>query len=376
MNIGFDGKRAAANFTGLGNYSRFIIEALSKTFPQNSYKIYAPKPKNNTELNAILNKYTTLLHPSSKLGKKLSSLWRISFITKQLKEDGVELFHGLSNELPIGIEHSGVKSIVSIHDLIFRRYPQYYKPIDRIIYNYKFSRACRVATRVIAISECTKRDIVDMYNINPNKIDVVYQGCNPIFSKPITPQEIEDIRNLYHLPKRYILNVGTIEPRKNLMLIAKALRYIEGDVSLVAIGRKTKYAKKVEGFCFKESLTDRVNILEGIPLKHLPAIYAGAEVFVYPSKFEGFGIPIIEALSCGTPVVAAKGSCLEEAGGDGALYIKPYNSYKAAQVISTVINDKTLRNQLVEQGQKHIQKFAPQTIANNTMEVYKKALEQ
>lgn len=179
MRIGFDGKRAVENKTGLGNYSRFIIDILSRLHKENQYTIYAPKPKEKQSLDRILSRENIqIIYPASHFWKRLCSLWRIWGINKQIKEEQLSLFHGLSNELPLSIKKSKTRSIVTIHDLIFIRYPQFYKWIDRHIYIYKFKKACQNSDRIIAISEMTKRDIITFFGIDAHKIDVVYQSCH------------------------------------------------------------------------------------------------------------------------------------------------------------------------------------------------------
>lgn len=376
MVIGFDGKRAICNFTGLGNYSRYIISALNTRFPGNSYNIFAPRKRENRELEEILHPNTQLSYPESITGKIFPSLWRSKLIINDLKRRHIDLYHGLSNEIPAGIEKSGIKSIVTIHDLIFLRYPEYYKPADRKIYDYKFRRACRTSDRIIAISECTKRDITGFYNIPADKIDVVYQGCHPQFSQVASEGDKCKVRKIYNLPERYILSVGTIEERKNLMLLAKAMKDIPEDIHLVAAGRKTPYAEEVAKYCCENRLSERVHMIEGIPFGLLPALYQQAEMFAYPSRFEGFGIPIIEALSSHIPVLAATGSCLEEAGGGGALYVNPDDVKSASEAINRIITDKELRSSLITAGKEHIKMFTPEAIADDINEVYRKVTEK
>lgn len=372
MIIGFDGKRAVLNFTGLGNYSRFIISALNRNYPDNTYEVFSPKAKESSELSSMLHENTHLNLPRHFIDKRLSSLWRTKRIVADLKEKGVELYHGLSNEIPAGIEESGIKSVVTIHDLIFLRYPEYYKPIDRKIYDRKFRSASERSDRIIAVSECTKRDIVSFYGIPPEKIDVVYQGFHPIFSTAPGESEKREIAEMYALPKRFILCVGTIEERKNLMLPAEALRSLPEDIHLVAAGRRTPYAEKVEKYCSEKGLSKRLHIIEGVPFRLLPALYSLASVFAYPSRFEGFGIPIIEALQTGIPVLAATGSCLEEAGGDGALYVNPDDTEAAADALERLLYDADLTARLKAAGKEQIRKFSPENIANGVNEVYRK----
>ena len=182
----------------------------------------------------------------------------------------------------MGIHRTGIRSVVTIHDLIFLRYPQYYHRLDRIIYNRKFNYACRKADRIVAVSECTKRDIVKFYGISPEKIDVVYQGCDPVFARPVSKKEKDRVRAAYGLPERFILSVGTIEERKNLLLAVKAVEKLD-DVHLVAIGKSTDYAKKVQDYVEAHGLENRVHIIHNLKFGDLPILYHLASLFVYLS---------------------------------------------------------------------------------------------
>ena len=170
--IGFDGKRAVQNFTGLGNYSRYLLEAMQSCFPKNEYILYAPRERENPRLTPLLKRGNMHLRlPEKTIWKKLRPLWRVWGVTDDMENDGIVIYHGLSNELPLNIRKAtNVKSVVTIHDLIFRRLPECYPLIDRWIYDYKFRKACEQADRIIAVSECTKRDIVKDYHIAPDKI--------------------------------------------------------------------------------------------------------------------------------------------------------------------------------------------------------------
>lgn len=372
MRIGFDGKRAVQNFTGLGNYSRYIADILCRFYPENEYILYAPKKRDNKRLDALTEKYRQLrlVYPATPFRKKFSSLWRISGITRQLEDEGVDIFHGLSNELPLNIRKSHIKSIVTIHDLIFLRYPQYYHFIDRKIYTYKFRKACENADKIIAISECTKRDIIQYFHIPNDKIEVVYQGCDPAFEQSVGNEKKEEVRSKYHLPTRYILNVGSIEERKNALLIAQALQQLPQDVHLVIVGRRTPYTEKIERFASEHDLTLRVHILHNVPFRDLPAIYQSAEVFAYPSYFEGFGIPIIEALHSGIPVVAATGSCLEEAGGPDSIYVNPDSADEAARALEEILSNPEKKKLIVEKGKEFVKRFAEKMQASQIINIY------
>ena len=372
MRIGFDGKRAVQNFTGLGNYSRYIVDILCQFYPENEYVLYAPKKRENKRLNKLTKQYRQLQlsYPTTSFWKKLSSLWRVLGVTRQLEKERIDIFHGLSNELPLNIHKSKVKSIVTIHDLIFLRYPQYYHSIDRNIYTYKFRKACENADRIIAISECTKRDIIEYFGIPADKIEVVYQGCDTSFTHPVTEEKKREVRAKYQLPEHYILNVGSIEERKNALSAVQALTMLPEQIHLVIVGRHTEYTDKIEHFIKENKLEERVHIISNVPFDDLPTFYQLAEIFVYPSRFEGFGIPIIEALYSGIPVVAATGSCLEEAGGDHSIYINPENEQELADAIDRVMANPTLQQEMIEKGTEYAARFGQEILTRQMMEHY------
>ncbi|MCF0209690.1 MAG: glycosyltransferase family 4 protein, partial [Bacteroidaceae bacterium] len=313
MKIGFDAKRAAQNRTGLGNYSRFVLNILSNHYPENEYTLFIPNKRKTACLKDLkdLGKFS-IVSPISKIFK---SLWRVWGISNDIDKSGVDIYHGLSNELPLSIKKTGCKSIVTIHDLIFLHYPQYYHSIDRWIYKYKFRKACENADKIIAVSEFTKQEIIRYFGTPEDKITVVYQGCDAQFRQPATEQKKQEVRQRYNLPQHYILYVGTIEERKNLMLLAKALLHLPKDVKVAAFGKATKYTQQVKDYLAQNNLTDRVLFVHQSDFHDLPAIYQQADIFVYPSRIEGFGIPLLEALCSGVPAIGCTGSCLEEAGG-------------------------------------------------------------
>ena len=370
MKIGFDAKRAVQNNTGLGNYSRYIIEILSAFYPDNFYLLFAPKQKENNRLNTILSrKNISFVFPDG-ISRLFSSLWRIFGVKKEIKRNKIDVFHGLSNELPVKIRKAGVRSVVTIHDLIFLRYPEYYKPIDRIIYRKKFKQACENSDKIIAVSECTKRDIVSFFHIPQEKITVVYQGCHPNFGRKVSEEKKKEVRERYQLPLRFVLYVGSIEPRKNLLLAVKALKRIPEDVHLVAVGKSTSYQSEVEGFAHKANLESRLHIKNNLPFEDLSAVYQLASLFVYPSFFEGFGIPIIEALTSGIPVIAATGSCLEEAGGPDSIYVDPNDDAELANKIKEALTNEDLTRHMVKKGREYVSRFSEKEIASDLITIY------
>ena len=303
------------------------------------------------------------------------SLWRNFSVPRHLRTQHVDLFHGLSNELPVGLYNARrVGTVVTIHDLAFIRYPQFYKAIDRLLYRKKYGASARHADRVITVSEATRRDVIDIFGVEEERVTTVYQGCSEAFSR-ITPEETQASRSLFALPRRYILFVGSIEVRKNLGLIVEALSLLQDkELHLVAVGRKTPYTQLVLERARRLGVLSRLHLLHGVSGGNLPGIYAGAEVFVYPSRFEGFGIPIIEALSAGVPVIGATGSCLEEAGGPSSLYTDPTDASMLATLIDRVVIDISLRKKMIEDGLHYVQRFTPKRIAKDLSAIYEEVL--
>lgn len=380
MRIGFDAKRAAQNRTGLGNYSRYVLRILSQQNAENDYHLYIPKQGHTPYLAEIPTLDRLRRHfPLTWLWRKLSSVWRVWGVTKDIKADGIEVFHGLSNELPLNIKRSGARSIVTIHDVIFKSYPQYYHWIDRKIYDYKFRRACINADRVIAVSQFTKQEIIRYYGIDDKKISVVYQGCDPIYADDVAPGKLAEVKERYALPDRFLLYVGSIEERKNLLLAVKALRLLDENIKLVAVGKRTSYIDTIKQYiktCGKKGLADDVMFLHNVTFADLPAFYRLATVFVYPSRIEGFGIPLLEAITSGVPAIGCTGSCLEEAGGPGSLYVAPDDQEAMAQAIHKTFHDEKLRNSMIVTGKAHAKRFSDRLLCQDVMRVYNRVLEE
>lgn len=374
MIIGFDAKRIVKNATGLGSYSRTLVNDLQKILPDGTeMRLYAPD-KGRDELRGQVreNGNMRFVYPQGCSTKLSRDFWRISGIVKDLKRDGVQLFHGLTGELPMGIKKAGIKTVVTIHDLIFMHHPEYYNWLDTKIYAWKFFRTCREADRIIAISECTKRDIMRFGGVDPSKIDVIYQSCSTEYKARESEKKLQQVHTDYMLPDRYIVNVGTIEERKNILLAVKALHMLPDDVSLVIVGRSTPYAVKVMDYVEKNNLTGRVKMLHGVPHDDLPAIYQMAEACVYPSRYEGFGLPIIEAIQSGLPVVACTGSCLEEAGGNDTIYVNPDDVYGMAEAVRQVLRGAKGREQRIERSMQYIKRFEGNNVAQSVLDVYRR----
>ncbi len=370
MNIAFDAKRAFHNFRGLGNYSRDLIRILQE---HQIGHLYLFNPQKRKFLGVKLDNNTTEINPQSLFWKYFKSLWRTIKITDIAKQLPIDIYHGLSGEIPNGI-YKHIPTVVTIHDLIFMRYPQLYTFLDRKIHYRKFLYAAQNAQHIIAISEQTKRDIIQYLKVPEYKISVVYQGCHKAFKQFYTDDEKNEIRNKYHLPEKFVLNVGAIEPRKNALEIVKAIEPLK-DISLVLIGSQTNYYQEILAYCQQHQLSHRVQALSNVSMRDLAIIYQMATLFCYPSLFEGFGIPIIEALFSKTPVITSSGSCFPEAGGDHSIYIplkKP--AQEITEAIQLITSSPSLRNNMIEKGYQYAQRFTDEAVFNQLNNVYQTLL--
>jgi glycosyltransferase involved in cell wall biosynthesis len=370
VKIGFDAKRLFNNFTGLGNYSRFVINALSVHHEKSEYILYTPKIKSNPDTDFFLNAGNIKIESPKGWSKTFNSIWRSYSLGNVAFNDDIRIFHGLSNELPV-TKPAGLKTVVTIHDVIFKRYPDFYKPADRAIYDWKFRSACKSADRIIAVSQQTANDVIEFLKADPDKIKVVYQGCHASFNVAYSREQIHLVKQKYNLPDEFILNVGTIESRKNVLLILKSLTQVKERIQLVIVGKPTPYKNELNKFIFENKMEDQVIFIHNAEFNDLPLIYRAANAFVYPSFFEGFGIPIVEAIASGIPVITSTGSCFSEAGGPYCWYVDPARPEELAWAIHKVFtNDAEVRS-CVERSTEYIKHFEPKKIADDLMNTYK-----
>jgi len=363
MKIAFDAKRFFHNTSGLGNYSRDLVRILSKYYPENQY-LLLNKNKSERGSDILENSGVTFVETSK------GTMSRQFKMGKDAQKEGADIFHGLSGELPLQWDKKPIKKIVTIHDLIFVRYPQYYSFFDRKIHLWKFKKAANTADKIIAISEQTKRDIIQYLKVPESKIEVIYQGCHQAFKEEQSDEFIQKTKEKFNLQERFILNVGTIEERKNLFSIVKAIK--DTEIPLVVVGKKTKYYQKIANFIQKNKMEKQIHFLEKVSMDELAAIYKLADIFIYPSFFEGFGIPVIEALFSKTVTITSNTSCLPEAGGPDSVYIDPKNHLDIQSKIKFLWDSESERTRRSDKGFEFAQKFNDEPIAHQLMSLYQK----
>ncbi len=371
MRIGYDAKRAFNNISGLGNYSRYVISNVCRFYPENECLLYTPSIADDDLFQEP--KTSTIRRPRTNSGSISGSYWRSFQLTQRLKKDAVDIYHGLSNELPYGIHRSSTKSIVTIHDLIFLEHPELYKSIDRFFYKNKVQYAANSASKIIAISEQTKQDIIRFLDIDESRIRIVFQGCSRQFYSRVSEERMHHTRHQFTLPADYMLYVGTIEERKNLLKIVEALYHGKMDIPLVVVGKKTAYFNQVKNFIEKNGITN-IHFLDHVQVSDLPAIYQGSRGFIYPSSYEGFGIPVLEALNSRVPVITSRGGCLEETAGKGGILINPDDGEEMIHAISQVLEDSALRDRLIREGGAHALKFREEQTIPSLYNVYLETL--
>jgi len=323
MNIGFDAKRFFLNRSGLGNYSRWLIHGLINQYPQNSYHLYTPQVnKGDLAPDFTTSNSEVTIHLPSNLFK---TFWRTKGIKKDLLKHSIEVFHGLSNEIPYGIEKTKIKSVVTIHDLIFKIHPEYYNPIDRSIYDTKFKSACERSNKIIAISEHTRQLIIDHYGIPKENTEVIYMDSLPIFHESADAKKLSEIKKKYSLNQPFFLNVGGGGGRKNQVRLCRAFAEIANNIdhNLLICGKKGRDFEEIEKVIKTYNLKNRIHWLENITDEDLFNIYHLSYATVFPSLYEGFGIPIVESYRCGKPVITSFGSSLEEVAGSSGLKCDP-----------------------------------------------------
>ena len=381
MNIGFDAKRAYENSTGLGHYSRTLVKSLATFYPKENYYLFAPKI---TE-KFITTDYPNIfpVKPTGFAADILKEKWRRKWVLKDLVKNDIDIYHGLSHQIPLNLQNTKIKTVVTIHDLIFERYPQQFNKINVQLFRKKFTYACKHAHKIIAISQQTKQDIINFYKIPENKIEVCYQSCDDIYRNEVNEAEKLRIKKLYGLPEQFFIYVGSIIERKNLITVLHALKKLKASINipLVIIGNGSSYKQKILQYIKEKKLeADVIFLSENPAINNLtnfknsadfPAIYQQAIAIIYPSFFEGFGLPVLEALCSKLPVITSNISCLPEAGGNAAYYVNPNSAEEIAIGMEKIYTNENDNAAMKLKGALYAENFTQQKTAAAVMQVYK-----
>ncbi|MEN9448057.1 MAG: hypothetical protein RJA25_1347 [Bacteroidota bacterium] len=366
MVIGFDGKRLYDNKTGLGNYSRTLLHRLLTFYPNEEYKIFVhQKYFENTPF-----KYPYFINNTIVSDAFSADLWRFKSMEIDITQYGVEIYHGLSNEIPE--LPNAVKKVVTIHDVIFHKLPKTFPFIDRQMYAYKTKKACHIADAIVVVSEQSKHDLIELTKTPEEKIHVVYPTWNKEYEHECSYVLKEEFFNRYGLPRDFVLYVGTISKRKNFLRLLQAMTLPENkDKHLVAVSNGGDEYEKAEAFIYEKNLEGRVFFLKDLPWYELPIIYHMSQGLIYPSIYEGFGLPILEALRCGKPVITSNLSSMPEVGGDACIFIDPMNVEEISAAINFIYYNLELAAEVKIKAMHQVQKFNPEKMTAKMMDVYK-----
>lgn len=295
MKIGFDAKRLFNNQGGLASYARTLLLALHDSIPELIIYLYTSKINSPYDLSIFMDDPRFIIRTYQ---GPFSWYWRSKGLVKQLVNDGIDIYHGLAAELPVGIQKTNIKSVVTIHDTLWKSHKNDYRFPDRLILNEKLKFAIDHADHVIAISDVTNEAISKVAHYDPSKVSVIKQIAAPEFYRAIT--NFDEVAKVYNLPERYILAVGNKKKRKNIPFLVEAMKNLnDKTVRLVIIGKIEEY-------------NIPVTHISGLDYQELPAVYQGAQICVYPSLNEGFGLPILESILCGSPVCAVDKSPMNQ----------------------------------------------------------------
>jgi glycosyltransferase involved in cell wall biosynthesis len=283
---------------------------------------------------------------------------------------GVALFHATEHLLP---KLARARSVFTLHDVAYLLFPEHHLPRNRIYLRTMMPRFLRRADRVIAVSENTRNDALRSYHVDPEKIEVIPEGVEPRFRPGVDRDEVARVRDRYTLPERFILSVGTIEPRKNHLTLVEAyasLRSRHPEVGLVIAGGKgwlyERFFERVRAL----GLDDRVLFTGHVPDDDMPALLNAAEVFAFPSEFEGFGLPPLEAMACGIPVVSSNAASLPEVVGDSGMLVPPHDVAGWVDALDHLLRDAALRAAFAARGIARARRFTWDAAAERTLEVY------
>jgi glycosyltransferase involved in cell wall biosynthesis len=399
--IYIDASPAVHHKAGLGRYAEELIGALTAdparrgeyvafyhdaTTAQPSANIASlahvatPQPPYPWRLRTLLAQLLNLSQDQLLLSTPAAGSAQSSIVNRQSKIQN--LFHATEHLLP---RFKRMRAVFTLHDLIFRFFPQHHLPRNRMYLTLAMPLFLRRSDRIICVSEQTRRDAQRLYHVPDAKLRVIYEGVDPRFRRVTDPDALQRARERYHLPARFLLAVGTIEPRKNLSTLFDAYATLLEDSSVhlqspianlnvVVAGKQGWLVESTLQAVRERGLDGKVQFTGYVADEDLPALYTLAEAFAFPSVYEGFGLPPLEALACGTPVVCSIASSLPEVMGDAALLVPPLDARAWAEALGRVLADASLRHDLAERGPRQAARFTWAEAARQTRAVYDELL--
>lgn len=374
MRIGLDAKRAFLNKAGLGNYSRVLINGLQHISSHS--ELYLFSAYTNPDLAALLSTPYTLIQPDTLLTRMFPALWRTFGIAALNEKYNLDIYHGLSSEMPVISPQRKTRYVVTVQDVLFAHRKEQFPLIDRMMYRHKVAYAMQHADAVITNSEAVRKDLKVLF---PSEVPVyvIYQAADDVFNRIISLGDKKAVLQRYGLPSGYILQVSSFYPRKNHQLTLRGFAGIAERIPhhLVFVGREGDQHRYIRAEAESLGIGNRLHILEHVPVQDLPALYQSAALSVFPSSDEGLGIPVLESMISGTPVITMRGTSMEEQAGKAAGYVESGDDIEGMSgIMLKLILDNTLQNQYIQSGLERAALFSSDNYIRNVLQVYEDVL--
>ena len=371
MHVAIDAHMIGERETGNERYTLNLITKLAQVDTENQYSLLVTEPAYlKSALGTLPKNFACLpVWPATNL---LRVAWAMPRTCHRI---GAAVLHISYTAPPI----CPCATVVTVHDIAYEFFPEFFSLRDRLLLSHTVPFSCRRASRIIAVSEQTKQDLIQRYGLSSEKIRVVYEAAEERFSPEISTEDMTRVRRKYADGQHYILALGNIQPRKNLDRLVDAFAtlvadgVIGNDLSLVIAGQSQWHGSDIYQHVERKGLAKHVHFPGYMPDEDLPALYRGAEVFVFPSLYEGFGLPPLEAMACGTPVICSNASSLPEVVGGAAILFDPTDTDALAQALHHVLVDEPRRRELALAGLERASLFSWEKAARETVEVYAEA---
>jgi anaerobic magnesium-protoporphyrin IX monomethyl ester cyclase len=367
MRIAFDGTALRPLRTGVGYYTEHLLHHLAQEASGDELLVISNRP---VDTAVPLPGHVRVVTAGYYVPKMV---WIQTGAVRTLERVGADVVHFTNGMVPLA---SRKPTVVTIHDMSLRLYARYHPPRRVLLNRPLVDYAARRADAVITVSASAKHDIVSLYKLDPDRVQVIHEAAAPLFRRICDPDRLERVRRQYSLAERIILYVGTIEPRKNLprLIEAFAAHHRSGDLphQLVCVGPYGWRSRGLDDDIRRSRVGSAINFVGYVPIEHLPVLYSLAEMFVYPSMYEGFGLPVVEAMACGVPVITGRTAALAEVGGDAVVQVDRLDGASLGEAMVRLASDGDLRRRLAQRGLQRATSFSWRRAARETLEVYRR----
>jgi O-antigen biosynthesis alpha-1,3-mannosyltransferase len=374
MRIGLDGYPLSEPLTGVGHYTLELARSLARNFPRDEFELVSPNPFNPTAIGGIERDSIPNLRLTQAKSSSLRGHWWSVGLPMYARRARFDLFHGTNFEVPPWKRR---RTVLTIHDLSTLLYPETHRASAVRRARLRLPIAARIADAIITPTEAVKQEVCERLKVKPGKVTAIHEAPRRTFS-PMTKEETVAIRKRLRIEDEFLLSVGTLEPRKNLLTMLRAFAEVITKSSvrpqLVIAGGEGWLIDETLSFINSASLKDRILLTGYLNDEDLRALYSSCRAFVYPSLYEGFGLPPLEAMACGAPVIASRISALQETLGEAAILVGPLDVQTLSRTIVEVLKDERRRTAMAEAGIKHAARFSWDEAARRTHAVYERVL--